>query len=74
MATTVKDFLRLIREHCIECCGYSAYEADRCPAEKCHLWAYRQGKDPNKRVMSEEDRKALAERLKKGRESKNGAD
>lgn len=64
-----------IKEKCLDCCCGQRNEVYKCPAEKCPLWRYRTGKDEKsdrKSNMTDEQRKAAGERLKKARESKNG--
>lgn len=63
--------VKAIREFCIDCCGGSRETVKVCPSEKCALYPYRLGKNPfrQKREMTEEQRKAIADRLKKGREN-----
>lgn len=60
--------LTVIRRHCIDCCN-SASEARKCVAVRCNLWPYRTGINPfrEKRVMTEEQRQAAAERLRKAK-------
>lgn len=38
--------MRAIRAHCVECCGGSYAEANKCTATGCTLWPYRMGKNP----------------------------
>ena len=35
-----------VRNHCLECCGYSYKEVELCTAPKCGLWPWRFGKTP----------------------------
>lgn len=67
--------LKAIKENCIECMGGQVSEVKMCELEKCKLYKYRLGKDPDRtpRVMTEEQRAAAAERLKKAREIQNEA-
>ena len=37
---------KLIREHCIECCGDMPAEVRRCVVVKCVFWPYRMSKNP----------------------------
>lgn len=62
--------LKAIREKCIDCCAGSAYEVRRCTAVKCANWPFRMGKNPwrDKRRLTDEQRAAVAERLRAGRE------
>ena len=68
--------LKAIKIKCLWCCCGSRSEVEACdcgpdndhPAAVCPLWAFRLGKSPNKRVMSDEQRAASAERMAKMRE------
>lgn len=64
--------MRAIREKCLDCCGGSSNEVKLCPVSRCPLHAFRTGRNPNrtKRVMTEEQRMAAAERLAKAREAR----
>ena len=63
--------VKAIRDFCIDCCGGLRETVKVCPSEKCALYPFRMGKNPfrQKREMTEEQRKAIADRLKKGREN-----
>lgn len=62
--------LKAIRAKCLDCV-FNAYEVKHCPMTDCALWPYRFGKNPFiKREMTEEQKKAAGERLKKAREAK----
>ena len=37
-----------IRSHCLECCGYSAPEVDKCTAPACWLYPWRFGCGPER--------------------------
>lgn len=64
--------LKAIRAKCLDCCCGQANEVKLCPAVDCELHPYRFGKNPyNKRTLTDEQRQAAAERLKKAREEKN---
>ena len=65
--------LKAIREKCLDCCYGSSTEVKECTAERCPLFPYRFGKNPfrQKREMTEEEKDALRERMKKARESGN---
>lgn len=64
--------LKAIRAHCLSCCCGQANEVKLCPAKDCELHPYRFGKNPyNKRTLTDEQKQAAAERLKKAREEKN---
>lgn len=62
--------VRAIRAKCLDCCCGSSNEVELCPcdgehSDLCPLWKYRLGHNPNRtgRTLSEEERKAAAERL-----------
>lgn len=62
-------FGKAIRENCLACSCGSSNEVKHCPVDQCPLYPFRFGKDPGraKRALSEEQRKAMAERLAKYR-------
>ena len=64
--------LKAIRAYCLGCAGTSN-EVKLCPVEKCELHEWRFGKNPyaKKREMTEEQRAAAVERLRKAREAKH---
>ena len=56
--------LKAIRAKCLDCCCDSALEVKLCPIPDCPLYIYRFGHNPNAtREMTDEQRKAVAERL-----------
>lgn len=60
--------LKAIRQHCLWCCG-TANEVKLCPCTDCNLYPYRFGKGTRAgRELTEEQRQANAERLRKWRE------
>ena len=66
--------LKAIRLKCLDCCNNQREEVKLCPCTDCILYPFRFGKNPyskRSKNMSEEQRKAAAERLKKARENKN---
>lgn len=64
--------LKAIHEKCIDCCCGQVNEVKLCPATSCPLHEFRFGRNPyNKRTLTDEQRQAAAERLKKAREEKN---
>ena len=69
---TITSPLKAIREKCLDCCCNQREEVKLCPVEKCPLWQFRFGKNPNrvKRVMTEEQKAAAKERLAKARQSR----
>lgn len=64
--------IKAIRAYCLGCSNGSANEVKLCPMTHCELYKFRMGKNPNikPRKMTDEQRKAAAERLKKAREAK----
>jgi hypothetical protein len=62
--------MKAIRAKCLDCNG-NAYEVKLCPCTDCALWPFRLGKNPNikPRNLTDEQRKAAAERLKNARNS-----
>lgn len=64
--------LQSIKIFCVECMGGQQRLVKDCPSKNCALWEYRNGKNPNrKREMTDEQRQAATERLRKAREAKN---
>ena len=68
--------LKAIRKKCIECCGFSPDEAAKCTCYTCALWDFRFGSNPYKqgRVLTEEEKEAVRERLAKAREARIALD
>ena len=64
--------LKVIRLKCLECSNGSSNEVKLCPVTKCPLYPYRFGTNPDrkKRELTEQQKAAMAERLRKARESK----
>lgn len=64
--------MQAIKQKCIECSGGSTAEVKLCNIEKCALYPYRLGKDPNisSRQLSEEQRALFKERMHKYWEDK----
>lgn len=62
--------LKAIRAKCIECCCKRLSEVRECKSEECPLHPFRMGKNPfrAKRVMSDEEKAAIAERFRKAKE------
>lgn len=56
--------LRIIRLKCLDCVCYQEQEVRLCPDDECVLHAFRMGKHPIKRIMTEAQRKAFSERMK----------
>lgn len=61
--------VKVIREKCLRCCCDSKREVELCPIESCPLWPWRMGKNPyrKKPVYTNEQKLAIAERLRKAR-------
>lgn len=64
--------IKAIKAKCLDCCCGQREEVRECPAKTCPLWQFRLGKNPNRaRNMTDEQRKAAAERLAKARIAKS---
>ena len=62
---------KAIRGYCLECSGFSANEVRLCELKHCKLYKFRSGKNPNiKRVLSDAQKQAQADVLKRAREKK----
>ena len=59
--------VKAIRAKCLDCSCGNPYEVNVCPLTGCPLYPYRFGRNPNRkgRELSEEEREALRERLRK---------
>lgn len=68
--------VKAIRAHCLDCCCGSSEEVKKCPVDYCPLYPFRFGKNPYraKRELTEEQRAAASERMKKLNASKIGSD
>lgn len=56
--------IKAIKQNCIECCCGDRNEVKLCPVTKCPLWPFRLGHNPYiKRTLTEEQKKAAAERM-----------
>lgn len=66
---TCQNPVKAIRQKCIDCSGWSATEVEKCPMTECSLYPFRFGKNPFRtpRILSEEQKAIMAERLKKAR-------
>ncbi len=64
--------LKAIRSRCLDCCCGSAPEVRKCTAVNCPSWPFRMGANPfrQKRTLSEDRRRAAAERFAKMREAR----
>lgn len=65
--------VKAIRAYCLSCVGGSSNEVDKCPIPECALYSFRYGKNPfrTKRELTDEQKAAMAERLKKARDAKS---
>lgn len=66
---------KAIRAKCLDCCCQQINEVKLCPCKDCPLWRYRMGYEVDEednrvkhRELSEEQKAASAERLRKMRE------
>ena len=61
--------LKAIRLKCLDCCCGSSNEVKLCTVERCPLYPFREGHNPNipKREYTEEQRAAVRDRLAKSR-------
>jgi len=64
--------IKAIRAKCLDCCNDSYTEVKECTVESCPLFYFRFGKNPNRkpRKLSDEQKAAAIERLKKARTAK----
>jgi hypothetical protein len=63
VGVTKAEILRRIRAKCLDCVCGSHKEVELCPIPDCDLYDLRFGKDPTKRQLSPEAKKALSDRL-----------
>ena len=68
--------VKAIRAFCVECCGGSSNEVKLCPSVRCALYPFRFGKNPfrAKRELTDEQRAALSERMRKMLDARNNTD
>ena len=71
MANEITNPVKAIRAFCLECSGDSTAEVKACPRNVCPLYPFRMGKNPyrQRREMSEEEKRVLADRLKEARKN-----
>lgn len=64
--------LKAIRAKCLDCSGGRATEVRLCPIKDCAVYPYRFGQNPNRtpRVLTEEQKAKLVERLQRAREKR----
>ena len=65
--------VKAIRKYCLSCMEGSYRDVELCEETECALHPFRMGKNPfrTKREMTEEQKKAAAERLRKAREARS---
>lgn len=70
----LKNPVKAIRAKCIDCSGNQINEVRLCTVKGCALYPFRMGKNPYRtkvtRELTDEQRAANAERLRKAREAK----
>ena len=68
--------IKAIREKCLDCCCGSMTEVKDCPCKRCPIYPFRLGKNPfrQKREMTEEQKKALVDRLSEGRKNSTNSE
>lgn len=70
-ATPLLPVLKAIRLKCLDDCADQPKEVRLCVCKDCELYPYRFGKNPSiKRRLTDEQRKAISERLRRGRKNK----
>ena len=71
MEKEITNPVKAIRAFCMECSNGQTSEVKACPVYKCPLYAFRLGKNPyrQRREMTEEEKRVLADRLKEARKS-----
>jgi len=57
--------IKAIRAKCIDCMCGQVLEVKLCTCIDCALYPFRMGKNPYRKPMSEEQRQAAGERLRK---------
>lgn len=70
MAEEIRNPAKAIRAFCLECCGGRSSDVRDCTSSRCPLKPFRFGKNPYraKRVLTDEQKAAARERLRKARE------
>ena len=63
--------IKAIRAKCLDCCCGQANEVKLCTCKDCPLYAFRFGKNPY--LYTEEQRQAMAERMKKVAEARKAS-
>ena len=67
---TKASILKQIRLYCLECSCGSVAEVDRCTMANCPLFAFRFGKDPEPRKLSEKELEMRKQSLARAMEKK----
>jgi len=62
--------IKVIRAKCLDCCANSSKEVSLCQSVTCELHPWRFGKNPYRKAkqLSDDERAALADRLRLARE------
>ena len=67
--------IKAIRQKCLDCCCNQRVEVNLCTCEDCPLWPFRFGKNPySNKTFSDEQKAAMAERMRNHRENKKKAE
>lgn len=71
----ISNPVKAIRAFCLECSCGSTAEVKECPRQVCPLYPFRMGKNPyrQRREISEEEKRALADRLREARKNIGGS-
>lgn len=58
--------IKAIRAYCVDCSGGSFNEVTLCPVEKCPLYRFRLGTNPNikKRELTDDEREKLRQHMR----------
>ena len=75
MSNEITNPVKAIRAFCMECSNGQTSEVKACPVYKCPLYPFRFGKNPyrQRREMTEEEKRVLADRLKEARKNIGGS-
>ena len=65
----LKNPVRAIREHCLECSGWSSAMVTDCPSSECSLYPFRIGKNPYRRRINREINPETILKMRAARES-----
>lgn len=71
LSNQITNPVKAIRAFCLECSAGSTAEVKECHVERCPLHPFRMGKNPyrQRREMSEEEKRVLADRLREARKN-----